>query len=679
MIGIGIVGSNYGRTVLLPAFRTDPRCEVVALAGSDGARTAELARAANVARGFGDWRALIEDRAVAAVAVAVPPDLQPEVARRALDLGKPVFVEKPLAADLPAARAMLEAARRSGQPTIIDFNFPELPSWRRAKEILDSGALGRLRHVVVTWNVENQATRLRLKSWKTRGGEGGGGLLGNFVCHCFYYLEWFCGPIAGLGGRVFPLPDGDAESSIALAIAFASGAGGSLQMSCASFLGSGHRLEFYGDDGTLVLTNPTADYFRGFQLMQARRPDSSLQAVATEDVTADRFADSRVAPVARLVQRFVDACERGGFSVARLRRRLSRAGSDRCGVSRARVGALDRRRALDPGVAFVSARRVLVTGGSGFIGSALVKALVRHGDAVRVFDDNSRGALRRLREVEADVEFVGGDIRDPAAVDAAMRGIDEVHHLAFVNGTATFYSAPDLVLDVGVKGIVNVIDGCRRWNVGRLVLASSSEVYQSPPQVPTDESVPLVVPDPLNPRLSYGAGKIISEMMAINFGRKHFERVLIFRPHNVYGPDMGFDHVIPQFALRLKRTADTHASGALPFPIQGSGEETRSFCHVDDLVQGVMIMREKGEHLNIYHIGTTEEVSIADLARRMAAIAGREIALRPSAVLAGSTPRRCPDVSKLAALGYAPRVPLDEGLPPTLKWYWDHESMAPAA
>ena len=74
--------------------------------------------------------------------------------------------------------------------------------------------------------------------------------------------------------------------------------------------------------------------------------------------------------------------------------------------------------------------------------------------------------------------------------------------------------------------------------VGRLILASSSEVYQSPPHVPTDERTPLVVPDPLNPRLSYGAGKIISEMMVINHGRKHFERVLIFRPHNVYGPDM---------------------------------------------------------------------------------------------------------------------------------------------
>jgi nucleoside-diphosphate-sugar epimerase len=187
------------------------------------------------------------------------------------------------------------------------------------------------------------------------------------------------------------------------------------------------------------------------------------------------------------------------------------------------------------------------------------------------------------------------------------------------------------VLDVGVKGIVNVIDGCRRHGVGRLILASSSEVHQSPPHLPTDERVPLVVPDPLNPRLSYGAGKIISGMMVINHGRKHFERVLIFRPHNVYGPDMGFDQVIPQFAVRLKRAAAARASGPVPFPIQSSGAETRSFCHIDDLVAGVMIMREKGAHLGIYHVGTGEEVSIAGLAHRMAAIAGREIALAPGA------------------------------------------------
>jgi len=319
----------------------------------------------------------------------------------------------------------------------------------------------------------------------------------------------------------------------------------------------------------------------------------------------------------------------------------------------------------------VSARRVLVTGGTGFIGSALVKALVVRGEAVRVLDDNSRGAARRVREVAHDIELVKGDIRDPAVVDRAMRGVEEVHHLAFINGTATFYSAPERVLDVGVKGVVNVIDSGRRHGIASLVLASSSEVYQSPPHVPTDETAPLVIPDPLNPRLSYAAGKIISEMMVINHGRKHFARVLIFRPHNVYGPDMGLDHVIPQFALRLKQLAASSAGGAIAFPIQGSGEETRSFCHIDDLVAGVMVMRERGEHLGIYHVGTSEEVSIGDLARRMAVIAGREIVIEPSPVLAGSTPRRCPDISKLRALGYEPRVPLDTGLPPTLRWYWD--------
>jgi nucleoside-diphosphate-sugar epimerase len=90
-------------------------------------------------------------------------------------------------------------------------------------------------------------------------------------------------------------------------------------------------------------------------------------------------------------------------------------------------------------------------------------------------------------------------------------------------------------------------------------------------------------------------------------------------------------------------------------------------------------MRDKGEHLGIYHVGSTEEVSIADLARRMANIVGREIALVPSELREGSTPRRCPDISKLAALGYRPNISLNQGLPATLKWYWDHESVAPAA
>jgi len=234
------------------------------------------------------------------------------------------------------------------------------------------------------------------------------------------------------------------------------------------------------------------------------------------------------------------------------------------------------------------------------------------------------------------------------------------------------------VLDVGVRGMINVLDACRKQNIGTLVLASSSEVYQTPPKIPTDESVPLVVPDVMNPRYSYGAGKLISEVMAINFGRKYFERVLIFRPHNVYGPDMGWEHVVPQLALQLRAAGKRQPSGRLRCEIQGTGQETRSFCFIDDLVAGVMVMREKGHHLGIYNIGTGEEVSIAELARRIAACAGREINLAAGKLAAGGTARRCPDISKLAGLGYKPRVPLAQGLPPTLEWYWQHAELAPS-
>ena len=323
--------------------------------------------------------------------------------------------------------------------------------------------------------------------------------------------------------------------------------------------------------------------------------------------------------------------------------------------------------------------RILVTGGSGFVGSGLVKALVDAGHSVRVLDDNSRGSPRRLAEVAKDIEFVAGDIRDAAQVEKAMQGMDEVHHLAFVNGTEFFYSQPDLVLDVGVRGMINVIDSCRKQGIGTLVLASSSEVYQTPPKVPTDETAPLAIPDPLNPRYSYGGGKLISELMAINYGRKYFNRVLIFRPHNVYGPDMGWEHVVPQLASRLSAAAKTQPSGTLRLEIQGNGKETRSFCYIDDLVAGVMVMREKGEHLGIYHVGTMEEVTIADLAHRIAGIYGREIELIAGKPAPGGTARRCPDISKLAKLGYKPRVPLSEGLNPTLDWYRQNPERAPKA
>jgi predicted dehydrogenase len=311
VIRLGIVGTNYGRTVQLPAFRADPRCEVIALAGSNSARTAELAKAAGVPKAYGDWRGLVEDKDVQVVAIATLPSLQAQIAIHALKLGKPVFAEKPLASDLGTARAMLRQASVSRKPTMIDFNFHQIVAWQRAKAMLDANAIGALRHVTVHWHVESRAIQMRMRNWKTVGDDGGG-VLGNFISHCFHYLEWFCGPIEGLSARVSGLPgDSELETTVGMALQFAAGPLVALSMSCASYRGIGHRIEFFGEDGTVILHNPGADYMRGFELWHARR-DAPLVRVATDDPVDAKYPDGRIAPVSRLAKIFFDAIEGGG-------------------------------------------------------------------------------------------------------------------------------------------------------------------------------------------------------------------------------------------------------------------------------------------------------------------------------------------------------------------------------
>lgn len=324
------------------------------------------------------------------------------------------------------------------------------------------------------------------------------------------------------------------------------------------------------------------------------------------------------------------------------------------------------------------AKKYLVTGGTGFIGSALVIRLVREGHEVVCLDNNSRGVGRRLGEYVRNLQLIEADIRDAGAVIRAAQGVDSILHLAFVNGTEFFYNQPETVLDVGVRGMINVLDACRAHRVPELVLASSSEVYQTPSTIPTDETTPMTIPDPLNPRYSYAGGKLISELMAINYGRTGFDRVMIFRPHNVYGPDMGWEHVLPQFVLRLLDSIASQPSGPLRFSVQGDGRQTRAFVHIDDLVDGIMCILSRGEHLNIYHIGNPEELSIYEVAVRVARFFGREIELVCGPEALGGTRRRCPDISKLGRLGYHPRIGFDEGLSSLARWYADNISLRPA-
>ena len=314
-------------------------------------------------------------------------------------------------------------------------------------------------------------------------------------------------------------------------------------------------------------------------------------------------------------------------------------------------------------------KKYLVTGGTGFIGSALVHSLLKDGHTVRTLDNNLRGTPERLKDIADQIEMIEADVRDARRVADALKGMDAVCHLAYVNGTQFFYERPELVLDIAVRGMINVIDGCIDAGVKELILASSSEAYQTPPSIPTDESVPLCVPDPLNPRYSYGGGKIISELMALNYGRQFFERVLIFRPHNVYGPDMGWEHVIPQFAVRMHGLCMSSSDPLIRFPIQGTGRETRSFVYIDDFTAGLRIVMDRGEHRGIYHIGTMNEFTMREVAEEVARCFGREIEVVPGELAEGGTLRRCPDTARITKLGYDPKMTFPQGVRKTVDWY----------
>lgn len=323
-------------------------------------------------------------------------------------------------------------------------------------------------------------------------------------------------------------------------------------------------------------------------------------------------------------------------------------------------------------------KKYLITGGTGFIGRGVTKSMVKNGYTIRVLDNNSRGNIESLKDVIDRIEFVSGDIRDAETVKKACKGMDGVIHLAAVNGTKFFYSIPEVVLDVATRGMINVVDACL-WNgVEEIFLASSSEVYQIPPKVPTPENVPLIVPDIFNPRYSYGGGKIISELYLANFGKKYFNKAIIFRPHNVFGPEMGWEHVIPQFIMRMKDLTEQNKT-VIPFPIQGTGKETRAFIYIDDFVRGLDILIKHGEHLNIYNIGTSEEITIKKVAQEVAGYFEQKIKIIPGKIQKGGTSRRSPDISKIKKLGFAPKLNFEQGLQKTASWYNENAFRKPPA
>ncbi|MCA2214074.1 NAD-dependent epimerase/dehydratase family protein [Jidongwangia harbinensis] len=315
--------------------------------------------------------------------------------------------------------------------------------------------------------------------------------------------------------------------------------------------------------------------------------------------------------------------------------------------------------------------RVLVLGGAGFIGLHLCRRLVADGHAVTVVDDFSRGADDRdvaaLRAAPG-VRIVSADLTDPAAWSALSPGHDQVYLLAAVVGVRNVEADPARVIRVNTLTALHLLDWLPPGR--RVFFSSTSEVYAGGVSagvvpVPTDERVPMLVRDVAEPRFAYGISKLLGEAALLHGVAAAGGTAVVGRFHNVYGPRMGADHVIPEMSLRA-------LAGEDPFRVWGA-DQSRAFCYVDDAVEAMLRLMANPAAQGVVNIGDdTAETNIGDLAKLVLRVAGAHADLVTRPAPAGSVTRRCPDLTRLRELtGFEPAVPLEDGLARTFAWYRD--------
>lgn len=315
--------------------------------------------------------------------------------------------------------------------------------------------------------------------------------------------------------------------------------------------------------------------------------------------------------------------------------------------------------------------RILVLGGAGFIGYHLASRLAGEGHALTLVDDLSRGRhdpeLAALLERD-NVTLVQTDLTDAAAWAQLPPAWDQVYMLAAVVGVRNVETDPARVIRVNTFATLHLLE----WITDRpgvLFFASTSEVYAGGVMagavpVPTPEDVPLSIPDIASPRFAYAASKILGEAAVLHAARAKRLRVVIGRFHNIYGPRMGTDHVIPELCLRALRRED-------PFRFYGRGQR-RAFCHIADAVEAITrLVGTESAWGQIVNVGNdTEETAVEDLMALVLRVARFSPLIEDRPAPSGSVARRCPDLTRLRALtGYAPKVSLEAGAEETFAWY----------
>lgn len=310
MLNVAVVGAGYGGYGVAPAFQR-AGAAVVGLCAPSASRRDKVAAALGIPYTAPDLPGLATKTRIDAVAIAVPPDQQAAIAAWALERDLPVFAEKPLGVALAEAEALATLAMRKQIPTAIDFLFPELPAWRRAKELLDEGAIGTLRHAIVVWTFESHDHRHGIKGWKTDPIRGGGALR-HFGSHTLYYLDWLCGPLSNVAGTLSTSPGTRGDTLVTLQGSSASGASVAATICSAAPHGEGHSVQLDGDSGTISMSNTSPNPV-DFVLELRRRGDSvALRPALPEEKPLAVGDDPRIAPISRIAARFLSAISGGG-------------------------------------------------------------------------------------------------------------------------------------------------------------------------------------------------------------------------------------------------------------------------------------------------------------------------------------------------------------------------------
>ena len=308
----------------------------------------------------------------------------------------------------------------------------------------------------------------------------------------------------------------------------------------------------------------------------------------------------------------------------------------------------------------ISRKRVLVTGGAGFIGSHLCERLLAQGHSVICVDNYFTGTRDNIAHLLQDPQFeaIRHDVTFPLYVE-----VDEIYNLACPASPVHYQFDPVQTTKTSISGAINMLGLAKRVKA-KVLQASTSEVYGDPEVHPQPEDYRGSV-NPLGPRACYDEGKRCAETLFFDYRRQHNVRIKVARIFNTYGPRMhpNDGRVVSNFIVQSLQ--------GQPVTIYGEGTQTRSFCFVDDLVDGLLrLMDTPDEVTGPVNLGNPHEITVRELAERVIALCGDKAELEKRPLPQDDPTRRCPDISLAKRLlGWEPKVPLEEGLRRTVAYF----------